>query len=145
MAGAASNHQQATSSEAKWTVDTTSTPGVLRFTFRGRLSAHDMETFVIAHNRAVDSLQGRDYRVWVDLREMQPLSPEAAAVMERAKRYSAARPNFRGSAVLVAGATVALQHRRTSATGGVIDKEFISSDEEECRRFLTQVYRKTSG
>jgi len=127
---------------SNWEVAGSSTPGVLKCTFRGRLTVEEMEGFVEAHNRAVDDMQGRDYKVWVDLRDLQPLSPEAAEVMEQAKRHSAKQPNFRGSAVLVSGATVALQHRRTSTTGGVMDTEFISDDEQACLRFLEQVYRK---
>ncbi|HZU84243.1 MAG TPA: hypothetical protein VE987_15040 [Polyangiaceae bacterium] len=105
------------------------------------LDTEEMRAFVDAHNRAVDAMNGRDYKVWVDLREMAPISPEAAELMAQAKRYSSTRANFRGSAVLVAAATVALQHRRTSVSGGVMDTELISSDEQECRRHLASVYR----
>jgi len=133
--------QQAETTAPKWLVDTKTMPGVLRFVFRGQLSLQEVEQFVVAHNRAVDETRGRDYKVWVDLREMLPLSPEATQALEKAKRYSAAQPNFRGSAVLVSGATVALQHRRTSDSGGVGDTEFISTDEDDCRRYLSTVYR----
>jgi hypothetical protein len=65
--------------------------------------------------------------------------------MEQAKIYSSKRPNFRGSAVLVNRATILLQHRRTSASGGVIDSELLSDDEAECKRHLASVYRASSG
>ncbi|SRR5579883_1797015 len=126
---------------SNWSVDISSTPGVLRCVLRGVLDTEEMRAFVDAHNRAVDAMNGRDYKVWVDLREMAPISPEAAELMAQAKRYSSTRANFRGSAVLVAAATVALQHRRTSVSGGVMDTELISSDEQECRRHLASVYR----
>jgi hypothetical protein len=128
-------------SDPKWQVDDTSTPGLVRCVLRGALDVADVEAFVAAHNRAVDAMAGRDYKVWVDLRDLAPLSPEAAAVMERAKRYSSRRPNFRGSAVLASGATVAMQHRRTSVAGGVMDSEFISNDEAACLRHLAAVWR----
>jgi hypothetical protein len=116
-------------------------PGILRFVLQGRLTVDDVKAFVVAHNRAIDELRGRDYKVWVDIRQTNPLSPEGTEVMEEAKRYTAAQPNFRGTAVLVAGALVALQHRRTSAAGGVADSELISGNEEECLRFIQQVWR----
>jgi hypothetical protein len=125
----------------RWSVDITSTVGVLRCVLRGTIDAEEMKAFVEAHNRAVDAMGGRDYRVWVDLRDLSPLSPRAAGVIEEAKRYSSTLPNFQGSAVLVSAATVALQHRRTSVTGGVMNTELISSDELECRRHLESVRR----
>ncbi len=123
--------------------DLTSEPGVIRMVLKGSFDAVQMRDFVVAHNRAVDSMAGRPYRVWVDIRELVPISPECAQIVEEAKRYSATRPTFRGSAVLVASATVALQHRRTSVSGGVMDSELISNDEAELRAHLAKVNRRT--
>jgi hypothetical protein len=61
--------------------------------------------------------------------------------MERAKEYSASRPNFQGSAVLIASSVVAMQHRRTSASGGVLDTELISDDEAACWQHLAHITR----
>jgi hypothetical protein len=126
-----------------WSVDHTSEPQVVRCTLTGIIRADEMAEFVVAHNRAIDAMQGQEYRVWVDLRGLAALSPEATKLMEQAKRYSAGRPNFQGSAVLVSsgGAVAALQHRRTSVGGGVIDTEFTSDDEQECLRHLATVKR----
>jgi hypothetical protein len=129
----------------KFEVDTTSMRGVVRCVLTGALQPDDVRDFVAAHNAAVDSMRGADYKVWVDLREMEPLSPEATEIIEQAKRYSHKHPNFRGSAVLVSRATVLLQHRRTSVSSGVIDSELLSEDEAECRRHLASVYRTSSG
>jgi hypothetical protein len=128
---------------SKWSVDHTTEAGVVRCVLHGVVRADEMAEFVIAHNRAVDAMQGRDYRVWVDLRELAALSPEATEVLVRAKQYSAGRDNFQGSAVLVSGgnAVATMQHRRTSVTGGVIDTELISDDEQACRRHLATVKR----
>jgi hypothetical protein len=127
-----------------WEVDTKSMPGTIRCVLTGVVDATDVKNFVAAHNRAVDSMRGADYKVWVDLRGMEPLSPEATEIMEQAKRYSGRHPNFRGSAVLVSRATILLQHRRTSVSGGVIDSELLSDDEAECKRHLASVYRKSA-
>ncbi len=113
-------------------IDTDSRPGVLHFTLEGTLTVDDVHAFVSAHNAAVDHFGARDYVVFGDIRSMRPLSPEATEVMERAKRHSASKRNFRGSAILVKDAVVALQHRRTSIHGGVMPTEIISSSEEEC-------------
>jgi hypothetical protein len=100
-----------------------------------------MELFVIEHNAAVDGFNGADYRVLCDLRGLSPLSPEASAVFERAKAYSAARRNFRGSAVLIASALVALQHERTSTASGVMSTELITDDEDAAQRHLAAIKR----
>jgi hypothetical protein len=129
----------------KFEVDTTSMPGVIRCVLTGSLQVEDVKAFVAAHNGAVDSMRGADYKVWVDLREMEPLSPEATDVMEQAKRYSFTHHNFRGSAVLVSRATILLQHRRTSVNSGVIDSELLSDDEAECKEHLASVYRTSTA
>jgi hypothetical protein len=117
-------------------VDIESQPGVLRFTIEGLLSAAEARAFVVAHNYAVDRMGDEDYVVFGDLRGLKPLSPECAELVEQAKRYSAGKRNFRGSAILVKDAVVALQHRRTSITGGVMATELISHSEKECREHL---------
>lgn len=121
------------------TVDGTSRPGLLRLS--GTVSAPDIASFVEAHDRAIDAFEGRGYHVFCDIRELVPLSPVCAALFERAKKYSATRPNFRGSAVLVSGALASMQHRRTSVAGGVMETELISDDERVCWRHLTVVWR----
>jgi hypothetical protein len=129
----------------KWKVDMTSMPGVIRCEMAGVVDVDET-----AHNRAVDGTRGADYKVWVDLRGLETLKPEATEVMGQAKRHSSTHPNFRGSAVLVSRATILLQHQRTSISGGVIDSELLSDDEEECKRHLASVNRtrcrpKTGG
>ncbi len=126
-----------------WTVDGTSERGVLRLKLEGALTLEQMSEFVAAHNRAVDGFRDADYRVWCDVSRLSPLKPECAALFESAKRHSSRRPNFRGSSVLVNSATVALQHRRTSIDGGVMETELISDDEAQLREHLRTVYRRT--
>ena len=129
-----------------WTVVHTSTPGVVCCILHGTISVEEMKEFVVAHNLAVDAMQGRDYRVWVDLRKLAPLSPQATEIMEQAKGHSAKQKNFRGSAVLVDHAVIRLQHQRTSRTAGVSETEFISDNEEACRRHLETIHRdETTG
>ncbi|MBX7195824.1 MAG: hypothetical protein K1X94_27465 [Sandaracinaceae bacterium] len=124
-----------------YSVDVARKPGVLCLTLTGRLELEEMREFVSAHNAAVDGFRGRDYRVFCDLRALAPLSPEATAEFERAKAYSAARPNFRGSAVLVTSSIVSLQHQRTSVTSGVMNTELITDDEARCWDHLGKVQR----
>ncbi|NUP04642.1 MAG: hypothetical protein HOW73_01105 [Polyangiaceae bacterium] len=125
-----------------WTVDVTTEPGVLRVKLVGKFSVEDMTSFVDEHNRAIDNFGRRDYRVWVDLTELAPLSQECTEIIEKAKRHSSSKPNFRGSAVLVNTPTIALQHRRTSVEAGVMATELISSDPAELREHLRKVNRR---
>jgi hypothetical protein len=125
-----------------WNVDPYSEPGILHLKLTGRMSDDEMGAFVKAHNSAIDEYRRRDYRVFCDISEMSPLSPTAAALLEQAKRYSNSHANFRGSAVLVSSATVALQHRRTSIDGGVMPTELISPDLQALRAHLKAVDRR---
>ncbi|BEP14049.1 hypothetical protein acdb102_23600 [Acidothermaceae bacterium B102] len=120
-----------------WTVDPGRRPGVLWLEIKGTLNVEEAKALVAGHRAAVDGFLGRDYAVFCDLREMKVLSGEAAAVYEQAKVYSAAHPNFRGSSVLVASTVVALQHQRTSASGGVTATELVGTDEAELWRHVT--------
>ena len=61
--------------------------------------------------------------------------------MEAAKRHSASQRGFLGSAVHVTSAMVAMQHKRTSVGGGVMQTELISDDEEALRAHIATVRR----
>jgi hypothetical protein len=126
---------------ATWTLDTKSRPGVFVMRLEGTFNTAEMLEFVKQHNAGVDSFGAQPYRVFVDIRALAPLSPECTALMEKAKQYSAAHENFHGSAVLALSSVVAMQHRRTSKSGGVIDTELISDSEEACWAHLATVTR----
>ena len=126
-----------------WNVDTTSTPGILRLTLEGRFTAEEMTGFVEAHNRAIDGYGGSDYKVWCDISKLLTLDQDCVALLEKAKLYSNRHKNFRGSAVLVASALIAMQHRRTSMDGGVMSTELISQDIRALEQHLRTVYRRS--
>ncbi len=126
---------------AEWSLDGEGKPGILVMRLTGTFSEDEMRAFVAAHNAAIDAFGGKDYRVFCDIRELRPLSPACAELLEKAKAYSSAHSNFQGSAVLVASKLVALQHQRTSVSGGVMDTELISEDEEQCMAHLARVKR----
>ena len=123
-----------------YTIEATST-GLLSLRLWGSVKLAEMESFVAEHNAAIDRFDNADYRVLCDLRGLSPLSPEASAVFERAKTYSAAHANFRGSAVLVDSALVALQHERTSVTSGVMSTELITDNEAAAQQHLAVIKR----
>lgn len=125
-----------------WSVDGESRRGILQLRLEGSLSEEEVTDFVTAHNAAIDAFRGADYRVFCDIRDMRPLSPKATARFEQAKAYSSARPNFQGSAVLAASKIVALQHQRTSVSGGVMDTELITEDEAACWAHLARIRRR---
>ena len=124
-----------------WRVDGTSKKGILALELKGALVASEMEAFVKAHNDAIDALKDADYRVFCDIRELRPLSQDAADIFARGKAYSSAHKNFQGSAVLALEGVVSMQHRRTSVGGGVMDTELISASEEACWAHLATVRR----
>lgn len=126
-----------------WNIDAASRPGILRLTLEGRFTIEEMTAFVEAHNRAIDGYRGSDYKVWCDISKLLTLDQECVRLFEKAKLYSNSRKNFRGSAVLVASAVVALQHRRTSMDGGVMDTELISQDVQALEQHLRTVYRRS--
>jgi hypothetical protein len=126
----------------EWRIDVTSEPGVLRLKLAGALTPQEIADYVAAHNAAIDALGDFDYKVWADLSELEPLCPQSTAILEQAKRYSSARPNFRGSSVFVSAGTVALQQRHTSIRSGVLSTELISDDLVALRAHLQSVYRR---
>jgi len=126
-----------------WSIDTVSEPGVVRIRLVGVLTEREAAEYVTAHNRAIDSMGTGDYKVWVDMTELEPLTQAAGLIVEQAKRYSQAHPNFRGSSVLVSRATVGLQQRITSIRSGVLSTEMISDDPEALREHLRTVYRRS--
>ena len=126
----------------QWEVDATSEPGILRCKLTGTLTLPEAAAFVAAHNLAIDNLGTADYKVWVDLSELVGMSAEASVLVEKAKRHSSQRSNFRGSSVLVSRGAVALQHRHTSIRSGVMSTEVISDDVQVLREHLRTVYRR---
>lgn len=126
----------------QWEVDIVSEPGLLKLRLHGRITVDDMAAFVAAHNAAIDALRGADYKVFCDIRDMLPLSPECAELMAKAKSYSATRRNCRGSAVWVSSAIVTMQHVRTSKQTGVHETELLSPDEAALRAHLATVWRE---
>jgi hypothetical protein len=126
---------------AELVVDGTTRQGVLMLRLVGAPSPEEMQLFVRLHNQAVDAFRSKHYRVFCDIRELLPLSPEAADLFEQAKAYSASRPNFQGSAVLTSSSVVAMQHRRTSMNSGVLSTELLSDDEGACWAHLARVQR----
>jgi hypothetical protein len=126
-----------------FSVRTDRKPGILWFEVEGFITVEVATAYVAAHKAAVDSFGDRDYKVFGDIRKMSTLTPECAALFETAKKYSNARPNFRGSAIWVSSSVlVAEQHRRTSTASGVANTELIGSDERALWAHLDKVYRK---
>lgn len=127
----------------RWVVDTKKEPGILHLELEGSFNLDDMKAFVAAHNKAIDEMNGAEYRVFCDIRKLAPLKAECAELMEKAKQHSSSQFNFRGSAVWVASSIVAMQHKRTSQTGGVLETELISEDETALREHLRKVFRRS--
>jgi hypothetical protein len=126
-----------------WNVDIKTEPGVLRIKLAGALTVEEANAFVTAHRAAVKGFAGLGYAAWVDLSELSPMRPEVADVVESAKRHSTLQANFRGSAVLVSGATVAMQTRRMAKSSGSIVTELISEDSVALREHLRTLMRPT--
>ncbi|MEO8800852.1 MAG: hypothetical protein ABI551_23375 [Polyangiaceae bacterium] len=124
-----------------WLIDTESKPGILQLILSGTFTVEEMRAVHTAHNAAIDAYGRADYRVFCDLRDLAPLSPGCASILESAKTYSSSHKNFRGSAVWVKSALIALQHRRTSESGGVMDTELISEDVHVLWKHLDVVNR----
>jgi hypothetical protein len=124
-----------------WTIDETTTPGIVRVKIDGVISLQEVRELSMSFMAAVDRLQGTPFRVFADLRTLVPLSPEVTHEFEIVKSRTAARSNFQGSAVLTASSVVAMQHRRTSQSSGVLDTELISDDEAACWQHLQTISR----
>ncbi len=125
----------------RFRIDGTSKPGIIIFQLEGALSPQEMREYVAACKRTIEALHGAQFRSFVDIRVMLPLSPESTSILQEVKEHAAAQPNFQGSAVLVASSLIAMQHRRTSIASGVMETELISDDEAACWEHLRRVRR----
>lgn len=96
----------------------------------------DMRALARAHAQALEATGGEPFFVFADLRGLFPLDAEAAAIFADMKRVARALEGYRGRAVLVDSATVAMQQRNATLEDGGDDSELITLDEEEARRFV---------
>lgn len=120
-----------------WYVEYDPGARVLTVRLTQQVTAANMRQIMRVHVQALSSTSGEPFRVLADLRGLAPLDREAATLFAEVKRAAAALPGYRGRAVLVDSATVALQQRRTSVEHQSDATELITPDEQEARSFLS--------
>ncbi|MCZ7683762.1 MAG: hypothetical protein M5U28_35350 [Sandaracinaceae bacterium] len=96
----------------------------------------DMRALARAHAQALEATGNQSFYVLADLRGLFPLDGEAAAIFSDMKRVAAKQRGYRGRAVLVDSATIAMQQRNATLEDGGDAAELITMDEDEARRFV---------
>ncbi len=101
--------------------------------------ADQLRELAVAHARALEATAGQPFKVFIDMRRLFPLEPEAVTILAEIKRVAASIDGCRGMVVLADSATVAMQQHRTRQRGrGPRDLELITLDEVEALRFLDE-------
>lgn len=115
-------------------------PGEQRLTLsmREQVFGRDMRELAKAHVRALEATGGMPFKMLLDLRGLHPLDPEASEMLGDMKRVAARLEGYRGRAVLVDSATVAMQQRNTTIEDGGDDRELITLDEVKAQQFLLE-------
>ncbi len=94
---------------------------------------HDLAN---AHARALEATAGQPFKVFIDMRRLFPMEPEAVTLLAEIKRVATSMEACRGMAILADSPTVAMQQHRTRQKGGPGATELITLDEDEAMRFL---------
>lgn len=121
-----------------WRVAYEPSQRLLILELKDQVGVGEMRALARAHARALEATGGEDFRVLVDLRGLYPLDSQAAELLSDMKRVAAHLAGYRGRAVLVDSATVAMQQRNTTLEEGGDDAEIITMDEADARRYVAE-------
>jgi hypothetical protein len=122
--------------ERMWRIEYDPTERLLTLHLAREPRRGEMDALAQAHAKALEATGGQDFRVLVDLRGLPPLGARAAALLGDMKRVAARLPGYRGRAVLVDSATVAMQQRNTTLEEGGDPTELITLEAEEAERHV---------
>jgi hypothetical protein len=116
-------------------------PGQRLLTLRLAQEVREVEMRALArsHAQALEATGGQVFRVLVDLRGLHPLDVEAAAIFGDMKRVAAKLEGYRGRAVLVDSATIAMQQRNTTLEDGGDPSELITLESDEAFRYVRDI------
>lgn len=108
-------------------------PGQRLLTIRLTQEVREVEMRALArsHAQALEATGGQPFRVLVDLRGLHPLDLDAAAIFGDMKRVAGKLDGYKGRAVLVDSATIAMQQRNTTLEDGGDPTELITLESEE--------------
>src|SRR5687768_16369336 len=95
-------------------------PGQRLLTMRVTQEVREAEMRALArsHAQALESTGGQPFTVLADLRGLHPLDVEAVAIFADMQRVAQRLDGYRGRAVLVDSATIAMQQRNTTREEG---------------------------
>lgn len=119
-----------------WRIEYDPTQRVLTMRLAREVREIDMRALARAHSQALEATAGQPFSVLADLRGLFPLDTETAAIFSDMKRVAAKLEGYRGRAVLVDSATIAMQQRNSTLEDGGDPSELITVDEQEARRHV---------
>jgi hypothetical protein len=93
----------------------------------------EMREVARVHALALEATGGAPYWVLLDLRGLYPLDGQAAEILADVKRVGASLAGYRGRAVLVDSATIAMQQRNQTMEDGGDASELLTWGPEEAR------------
>jgi len=90
-----------------------------------------------AHTLALEATGGQAFKVFLDLRGLFPLEPDAVVLLGAIKRLASQMRGWAGTAVLADSATVAMQQNRTRICEQTdVGLELVSLSSDQVERFL---------
>lgn len=102
---------------------------------------NQLDELASAQARALEATGGRPFTVFVDMRNLFPMDPDAVLLLAEIKRVALSTKTCEGMAILADSPTIAMQQHRTRQKKGSPKVELVTLDETEATRFLEKVGR----
>jgi hypothetical protein len=122
-----------------WRIDYDPTQRLLTLRLSQEVREVEMRALARSHAQALEATAGHAFRVFVDMRGLHPLDLEGAAIFADMKRVAAKLDGYRGRAVLVDSATVAMQQRNATLEDGGDPTELITFEADDALRFVREL------
>jgi hypothetical protein len=120
-----------------WKIHFSPTERQLSMRLMAEVTREQARELAAANARALEATGGQPFKVFIDMRRLFPMEPDAVSVLAEIKQVTASMSGFLGMAILADSPTVAMQQHRTRIGGGrPAESELITLDEGEAVRFL---------
>lgn len=121
-----------------WRIEYEPDESLLTLVLTRHVTPPEMKELGRAHARALESTGGRPFGVLVDLRGLYPLDGQSAELLSDMRRVAASLEGYRGRAVVVDSATIAMQQRNATMEDGGDELEVITWQLDEARAHVRE-------
>ena len=125
-----------------WRIEYEPDEGLLTIQLAKQVAPPEMRELGLAHAKALEATGGQPFHVLLDLRGLYPLDGQSAELLSDMRRVAGSLEGYRGRAILVDSATIAMQQRNATMEDGGDPQEMITWKPEEAR---THVRARAAG